>query len=361
MNKTGFGFLRLPRTPDKGIDYAALNPIVDEYLALGGRYFDTAYTYLGGLSEEAIRKSLVERHPRESFLLADKLPGYNCKSYEDCFTFFREQLRRCGVSYFDVFMLHWLNADNYRTAEKFDEFRFLQEIKRDGLAGKIGFSFHDSPELLDEILTAHPETDCVLLQINYLDWNSVSLRARECYETAVRHGKEVIVMEPVKGGSLASLPADAEAMLRAMRPEDSIPSWAIRFAADLPNVSVVLSGMNTLEQVRDNLRPLAPLAADERSALEQCAAIIRSSTAVQCTGCGYCAPHCPMSVPIPHLFALYNDYARNPGDDWKMQHAYDSLPVRASACIACRKCEQKCPQHIAIADMLKPVKKAFEP
>lgn len=359
MNKTGFGFLRLPRTDDKGIDYALLNPMVDRFLDLGGRYFDTAYTYLGGLSEEAIRLSLVERHPRSSFILADKLPGYNCKSYDDCHTYFNEQLSRCGVEYFDVFMLHWLNAANYRIAEKYDEFRFLREIKADGRAKKIGFSFHDSPELLDKILTEHPEVDAVVLQINYLDWDSVSLRARECYEVAARHGKEIIVMEPVKGGSLTALPSDAEAILRSLRPESSAASWAIRFAADLPAVSVVLSGMNAMEQIEDNIRPLEPLSSEERAALAECAAIIRSNTAVQCTGCGYCVPHCPMSVPIPRLFALYNDYARNPGDDWKMQYAYDELPVDASACIACRKCEKKCPQNISIADRLKEVSSAF--
>lgn len=363
MNKTGFGFLRLPRTADQGIDYDILNPMVDRFLALGGRYFDTAYTYLGGFSEEAIRKSLVERHPRDSFILADKLPGYKVKSPGDCRMFFDQQLCRCGVEYFDVFLLHWLNEENYAIAERFDEFGFLRQLKADGKAREIGFSYHDSPELLDRILTAHPEVDIVQLQINYLDWDSVSLQAAKLYEVALRHNKKVVIMEPVKGGNLASLPADAEDILRRLRPEDSIASWAIRFATDLDRVAVVLSGMNTMEQMEDNMRLLPPLTAEERRALDTCARIIRSNTAVACTGCAYCAPNCPKGIPIPQFFALYNDYARNPGEDWKMQYAYDTLATaqtKASACIGCRKCEHNCPQGLAITDYLKDVAKAFE-
>lgn len=180
MNKTGFGFLRLPRTEDNGIDYDLLNPMVDRFLELGGTYFDTAYTYLNGLSEEAIRKAVVERYPRGSFIIADKLPGYMVKSYDECQAYFNEQLHRCGVDYFDVFLLHWLNEKNYVLAEKHDQFRFLRELKTTGKAKRLGFSYHDGPELLDRILTNHPEVDIVQLQINYLDWNSVSIQAKKC-------------------------------------------------------------------------------------------------------------------------------------------------------------------------------------
>lgn len=363
MNKTGFGFLRLPRTADGGIDYDILNPMVDRFLALGGSYFDTAYTYLNGLSEEAVRKAVVERYPRERFVLADKLPGYQVKSFEECHVYFEEQLRRCGVEWFDVFLLHWLNGENYAIAEKHDEFRFLRQLKAQGKAREIGFSYHDGPELLDQILTAHPEVDIVQLQINYLDWDSVSLQAAKLYEMAVRHGKKVVVMEPVKGGNLASLPAQAENLLRALRPGDSIASWAIRFATDLEKVAVVLSGMNTMDQMEDNMRPLQPLSEEERAALDACARIIRANTAVACTGCGYCVPNCPKGIPIPKLFALYNDYARNPGEDWKMQHAYDSLAkahTGASQCIGCRQCEKNCPQGLGITEHLKAVAKVFE-
>ena len=362
MNKTGFGFLRLPRTEDGAIDYDILNPMVDRFLSLGGTYFDTAYTYLKGLSEEALRKSLVERHPRDSFRIANKLPGYMANTYEDCRRLFTEQLDRCGVRYFDVYLLHWLNEKHYAIAENLDQFRFLRELKQAGLAKKTGFSYHDSPELLDRILTDYPEVDYVQLQINYLDWDSVSLRARECYEVAVKHRKAVIVMEPVKGGSLAVLPEAAAALLRSAAPEESAASWAIRFASDLPQVEVTLSGMNTMAQLLDNMRPFQPLSDGEKQLLRDAAAIIRSNTAVPCTGCGYCAPNCPVGMPIPQYFALYNDYALDPKHDWKMQHAYDFLSkahVSAADCIGCRRCEDSCPQKIQITQFLQKVSKAF--
>lgn len=285
------------------------------------------------------------------------------KSYNECQTYFNEQLRRCGVDYFDVFLLHWLNEKNYTLAEKHDEFRFLRELKATGKAKRIGFSYHDGPELLDRILTNHPEMDIVQLQINYLDWNSVSIQAKKCYDVAVKHGKTVVIMEPVKGGSLAILPQAAEEILRKLRPEESIASWAIRFATDLEKAEVVLSGMNTMEQMEDNMRDLPPLTDSEREVLERCAGIIRSNTAIPCTGCSYCVSHCPMHIPIPQYFALYNDYARNPGEDWKMQYAYDALTrthVKASKCVECRKCEKNCPQSLRIPGYLKDIRKVFE-
>ncbi len=329
MNKTGFGFLRLPHLGEDAqkIDYTILNPMVDRFLELGGTYFDTAYTYLNGISEEAIRKSLVERYPRSAFRLADKLPGYLVKEPGECNRYFEEQLQRCGVTYFDVYLLHWLNDTNYAISEKMDEFSFLRRLKSEGNTKKIGFSYHDSPELLDRILTAHPEVDYVQLQINYLDWDSISIQARSCYEVAVKHGKSVIVMEPVKGGALANLPDTAANLLDSIRPEASQASWAIQFASSLEYVEVVLSGMNTLEQMDDNMRPFSPLTEKDLCLLDQAASLIRANTAIACTGCGYCVSHCPMGIPIPKYFALYNDYARSPGENWKMQNVYDTLPV----------------------------------
>lgn len=363
MNKTGFGFLRLPRTAEDGIDYDILNPMADRFLELGGTYFDTAYTYLGGLGEEAIRKAVVERYPRDRFILADKLPGYKVRSYDECHTYFEEQCRRCGVDFFDVFLLHWLNGENYAIAQQQDEFRFLRQLKAEGKAKKIGFSYHDGPELLERILSDHPEVDIVQLQINYLDWDSVSLQASKLYEVAARHGKQIVVMEPVKGGSLANLPEDAVRLLKSLRPSESIASWAIRFATGLEHVAVVLSGMNTMEQMEDNMRHLEPLSEQEQAVLKACAGLIRSNTAIACTGCGYCAPDCPVTMPIPQLFALYNDHARSPGEDWKIQYVYDALAkkyAKASDCIGCRKCEKNCPQGIPITDYLNKVKAAFE-
>lgn len=365
MNKTGFGFLRLPRldpSDEKSVDYAVLNQMVDRFLELGGTYFDTAYTYLGGISEEALRKSLVERHRRDSFLIADKLPGYQCKTYDDCSRYFEESLRRCGVDYFDVFLLHWLNEKNYGIAQQLDEFRFLRELKEQGRAKKTGFSYHDSPELLDKILTEHPEIDYVQLQINYLDWDSPAIAAGACYDVAVKHGKKIIVMEPVKGGSLAKLPEEGVQLLKQHRPTESAASWAIRFAASLPQVEIVLSGMNTMEQMEDNLRPLDPITDAEQSLLQKVTGILREKTAIGCTGCGYCFPHCPVNMPIPEYFVLYNDYARYPGEDWKIQGNYDTLArsrVPASACLSCGVCQEHCPQKLEIISWLKKAAEKF--
>lgn len=366
MNKTGFGFLRLPRlnpADEKSVNYDLLNQMVDTFLEKGGTYFDTAYTYLGGVSEEALRKSLVERHSRERFQIADKLPGYKAKSYDDCQIFFNEQLERCGVDFFDVYMLHWLNAKNYALAEQYDEFRFLYELKASGKAKKIGFSYHDGPELLDRILTRHPEIDIVQIQVNYLDWNSEALRAKELYEVGVKHGKTMVIMEPVKGGNLANLPEHAAKILTNLRPNESIASWAIRFASSLEHVAIVLSGMNTMEQLHDNMRDLDPITEQEAAALEQAAEIIRANTAIPCTGCNYCAPNCPMNIPIPRYFAMFNDYKRYPDELWKMKPIYRETIKQfnpASACIGCKNCERNCPQKLEITTFLKHVKETFE-
>ncbi len=358
MNKTGFGFLRLPRTADEGIDYAVLNPLVDRFLALGGTYFDTAYTYLNGLSEEAIRKAVVERHPRDCFLLADKLPGYKVKAPEQCQAYFDEQLHRCGVDYFDVYLLHWLNGENYRIACEMEEFAFLRRLKGEGKARKIGFSYHDGPELLDRILTEQPGVDYVQLQINYLDWDSPSIQARRCYEVAVAHGKTVLVMEPVKGGSLAKLPQEAQRLL----PKGSAAQAAIRFASSLESVEIVLSGMNEMGQIKENMVDFTPISEMERQDLAQVARILRAKTAVACTGCSYCVRSCPQRIAIPQYFALYNDYSRSPDEGWKMQHAYDTVAAkrgRAADCLECQACEKLCPQNLPISLYLKEVAKVF--
>jgi len=366
MNKTGFGFLRLPRLvpeDETSLDMELICGMVDRFLERGGRYFDTAYTYLGGASEVGLRKALVERHPRDAYILADKLPTWKVSSREECWLRFREQQERCGVEKFDVYLLHWLNEEIYGICESYDGFGFLEEVKAKGLADRIGFSFHDSPRLLDRILTEHPGVDYVQLQINYLDWDSPALQARELYETAVKHGKKVIVMEPVRGGHLASLPEAGEALLRGIRPEESMASWAIRFAQNLPEVEVVLSGMSATEQVDDNLRDLPPLEEREREALKKVAEMIRSDTAVPCTGCNYCAPNCPQNIPIPKYFALYNDYARTPAFGWKMGHAYNALAAqyaKASDCLTCGACERNCPQKLDITGFLKKTAEAFE-
>ena len=351
----GFGFLRLPQAGET-VDFAAGCALVDRFLELGGRYFDTAYTYLNGQSEAAIRRCLVERHPREAFHLADKLPGYAAKSEADSLAFFETSLARCGVTYFDTYLLHGLNEDNYAIAKKLRQFEFLQEMKAQGRVGRIGFSFHDSPELLDRILGAHPEVECVLLQINYLDWHSPVLRAAELYETARRHGKPILIMEPVKGGSLAAPP------VKPALPGNPA-SWAIRFAMGLPGVETVLSGMNTLAQIEENLAPQPPLTASELETLEWAAARIRAITAAPCTACGYCLPGCPMGLPIPKYLSLYNEYARSPKENWKMEHVYFDLAktsAPADACLNCGACAKICPQHLNIPEFLAKTADAFK-
>ncbi len=362
MKKLGFGFLRLPALPGDpmAIDYPLLNRMVDTFLSGGGDYFDTAYTYLKGVSEEALRRSLVERHPRDSYRIATKLPGYQVKCPEDCERFFEIQRQRCGVEWFDVYLLHWLNPENYRIAEQFDEFGFLQRLKQKGKTQKTGFSYHGDRVLLEQILQAHPEVDVVQLQINYLDWEDPAIDARGCYETAVRHGKEVVVMEPVKGGTLATLPEEAMALLQAQTPGASAASWALRFAQELDRVSVVLSGMNTMAQLEDNLREQPPLSERERELLQTVCKILNSKIAIGCTGCGYCREHCPKAIPIPDYFAVYNSYCRHPEDAWKMKPVYGGLGTKASECVSCRRCSHHCPQNIAIPEWLEKVALALE-
>ena len=365
MNKTGFGFLRLPRldpADEKSVDFDLLCNMVDRFLERGGDYFDTAYTYLGGLSEEALRKTLVERYPRERFRIADKLPGYEAKSREDNRTLFEESLRRCGVDYFDVYLLHGLNAENYDIARKYDQFSFLRELKRSGKARKIGFSYHDTAILLDQILTEQPDMDYVQLQINYLDWDSLSIQSRQCYETAVKHGKKVLVMEPVKGGTLANLPEKAERLLKVLRSQDSAAYWAIRFASGLDAVEIVLSGMNSMEQLEDNMQSMHPLDNEAYAALREAAKIIQSDIAIGCTGCGYCTAGCPVKIPIPQYFALFNEYKRSPKELWKTQIIYESLTKSAgkpSACVQCQQCERKCPQKLEIVQYLQELDGVF--
>lgn len=362
MNKIGFGYLRLPEKENQ-LDYEAIERITDAYLAAGGRYFDTAYTYLDGKSEEAIGRCLSARHPRENYLLATKLAGYDVKSDADCWKQFEIQRKRCGVDYFDVYMLHWLNRKNYDLAEKYHEFLFLQQLKEKGLAKKIGFSFHDTADLLEEILTKHPEVDYVLLQINYLDWESQGIQSRRCCETCVKHGKKVIVMEPVKGGSLANIPQQAKEVLKEIDPDATPAGQALRFAQSLENVEIVLSGMNSLEQITENMKSVTPMTAEEMAILQKAVPLIRGNTAVECTACGYCAAHCPKKIPIAQYFKLYNEYRRNPEDDWKIAPVYDGYAAeygKASDCIRCRQCENHCPQKLPITQYLQNVAQALE-
>lgn len=362
INKLGFGFLRLPKK-DGAFDWDAVCSMVDAFMEGGGTFFDTCYTYLNGMSEYGIRKCVAERKSRDSFQLCEKLPGYLFKSYDDCQKYFEEELSRCGVEWFDVLMLHWLNDENYAKAEKYDEFRFLREKKTEGLAKRIGFSYHGDAALLDQILSAHPEVDVILMQLNYLDWESEGIQSRKCYETCLSHGKTVMVMEPVKGGTLANIPEEAETKLCAVHPDWTPSDWALRFVQSLPGVEIVLSGMGAVEQVQANILPFEPLDNREIALLAEVAEIIRGKTAIGCTDCGYCVSHCPKQISIPKYIKLYNEISRYPGDDWKITPTYNQLTLtngKASDCIGCRTCEKHCPQKLTISEHMKTIAKVFE-
>lgn len=371
MKKLGFGLMRLPlldNNKDGSVDIETLKKMVDTFLERGFTYFDTAWMYCGGRSEEAIREALVKRHPRESFTLTDKLPDYVLKTKEDREKTFQTQLERTGAGYFDWYLVHDVNANSYPRFEELDCFGFVKEKKEQGLVRHIGFSFHDNAELLDRILTKHPETEVVQLQLNYLDWNSLAIQSRLCYETAVKHGKRVIVMEPVKGGTLAKLPPEAEAVLKEADPSMSVPSWAIRFAATPENVMMVLSGMSNMEQLDDNTGFMAdfkPLTKREHDMMLYVKDIISTRIAVPCTGCSYCTAVCPKGIPVPRYFSLYNtEKLESREKAWTPQPAYyDHLVTefpKASECLKCGKCEKICPQHLPVRQYLEDVAKCFE-
>lgn len=368
--KLGFGLMRLPildSEDQKSIDFEQLELMVDTFLERGFTYFDTAYMYHDYESEIALREALVKRHPRDSFTVATKLPTMFLKKVEDMERIFNEQLEKTGVTYFDYYLLHNLDVARFATAEKLGAFDFVLEKKAEGKAKQVGFSFHDSAALLDEILTAHPEMDFVQLQLNYADWENESIQSRKCYEVAEKHGKPVIVMEPIKGGTLAELPARAGQLFKEYRPEASEASWAIRFAASHDNVMMVLSGMSNQTQLLDNtgyMSDFEPLNAEEHKRIGQAVSIIREEIAVPCTACQYCVEGCPMGIQIPKVFALYNAEKQAKAQAFSVHKMYynnlTKTSAKASACINCRKCEKSCPQHIEITKFLEDVVQTFE-
>lgn len=358
--KLGFGFMRLPLLDEQdpaSFDYPALEALVDAFLERGFTYFDTAPTYHGGQSEEALRRVLVERYPRKAFTLATKMPPWRLEGRGHPARLFAQQLARCGVEYFDYYLAHSINREHYAQAQACGVFEFMGEKKREGRVRRTGLSFHDRPEFLDEVLTEHPELDFVQLQINYLDWEDPSVQARRCYGVARAHGKPIIVMEPCKGGRLAAPPAAVQQLLQAQAPAASAASWAFRFAAGLDGVFMVLSGMNAMEQVLDNTAVLAdpaPLSEKERALLEQAARLLRQGEAVPCTGCGYCVEGCPQGIAIPQVFRLYNEALPAGAPDAAQRAGYAALSGgRAGQCIGCKQCETVCPQHIPVAQKIK--------
>ena len=364
FGRLGFGFLRLPHIDPNDrndVDLKTTREMVDLFLARGFRYFDTAYIYLNGKSEEFLRKTLVERYPRDSFMIADKLPCGVLKSGKTAEDIFAEQCERCGVDFFDVYLLHGLDAEGAEYAEAQDCFKFLQGLKERGKARYIGFSFHDTAEVLDGILTRHPEVDVVQIQLNYLDWDHPIIQSGECYEVCRKHGKPIIVMEPVKGGTLAAIPPEAAELFHGEAPAHR----AIRFAASQDGVALVLSGMSTTKQVDENTKFMSsfqPLTHEDARVLKDAAEIIRRTVAIPCTGCAYCVGSCPKGIPIPQYFSLYNERKR---DGWQVdaEGRYRELTKQfppAGNCLSCRKCEAHCPQKLTIHELMKNVSEMFD-
>lgn len=363
--KLGFGLMRLPMIGEE-VDLEQTKQMVDLFLSKGFTYFDTAYGYLDGKSEEAARKALVERYPRESFQLATKLPAWaGAKDAQEARDMFFTSLSRTGAGYFDFYLLHNLGADRTEYFDRFDIWNFLKEQKEKGLIRHLGFSFHDKAEVLNDLLEKHPDMEFVQLQINYGDWENDVIQSRKCYEVARAHGKPVIIMEPVKGGSLANLPDSVASIFHKADKEASLPSWAIRFAASLEGIVTVLSGMSTLAQMEDNLSYMEhfkPLTEAEKKVIADAQAALEKIPRIPCTGCDYCRKGCPQQILIPQIFKAMNHYL-----------VYDNLPGakgnysfetrnggKASECVACGQCESVCPQHIGIIKELERAKETLE-
>ena len=364
--KLGFGCMRLPvaNGNSEEIDDAVFCRMIDRYMEQGFVYFDTAYPYHNQKSEEAVRRCLVERYDRERFLLADKMPVWLVQNTEDYSEIFERQLARCGVTYFDFYLLHAMNKTRVEETEKTGGFAFVQRMKTEGRIRHIGFSFHDTAEALEEILKNHPEMEFVQLQINYYDWESENVQSRKCYEVAKKYGVPVIVMEPVKGGTLANMTGRPAEILRELSPEASFASYAIRYAASLENVMLVLSGMSDEQQLVDNtayMREFTPLDEREPAAIARVVEELAAMPTIACTKCRYCVEGCPKKIPIPDVFEDYNmtvQFGINETNRGSYRrHTADG--GSADVCIRCGKCEGQCPQHLPIRDLLVKVAETF--
>ncbi|MDF2941152.1 MAG: Fe-S oxidoreductase [Herbinix sp.] len=364
ISKLGFGLMRLPMIGES-IDMAQVEKMVDQYMKEGFTYFDTAYVYHGGQSEVVAREAIVKRYPRDTFQLATKMPVWEAKKYEDYQRLFDIQLERTGAGYFDFYLLHALDQNRAEEIDKMGAWDFVKEMKEKGFIKHFGFSFHDKASSLDDILSKHPEAEFVQLQINYIDWENDEVQSRECYEVARKHNIPIIIMEPIKGGSLAVMRPEIQEMFKKVNPELSVASWAMRFAASLEGVVTVLSGMSNMEQMEDNLSymsNLIPLQEEERSTIQKVVEEIAKIPTIPCTACKYCVDECPQKINIPSVFNSYNDYKIYQNlDGSKGNYRWvTSGGGKASDCIACGSCESHCPQHISIIETLQEVAGVLE-
>ena len=370
MKKLGFGLMRLPYSEDKtwgNIDLEKTREMIDAYMAEGFSYFDTAWVYHGGFSERVFGELVAKRYPREKFQVVSKMPLWGKTDPADLQKTFDEQLKKCGVEYFDYYFLHALNSEVFATAEKLGAFEWMQKMKKEGKIKHPGFSFHDSAEALEMMLSKHPEVELVQLQINYIDWESDNVQSRKCYEICKRYGIPVSVMEPIKGGSLANIMPDAKKIFTDYNPKASVASWAVRYCASMDNILVVLSGMSNMEQLKDNMsymKDFVPLNAEEQACVQKAADLIKSTIAIPCTGCRYCVDEtnggCPQNINIPRMFELYNESKRYGVASYKW-HYNEELKKSGNPaeCVGCGNCEGHCPQKISIIEQLKTVSSTF--
>ncbi len=357
----GFGCMRLPMVNGE-VDTAEFCKMVDLFLENGFNYFDTAHGYLGGKSETALRDCLTSRYPRESYILVDKLSVNHFDSEEEIRPLFQTKLDACGVEYFDFYLLHAQDRGKFEKYKRCRAYETAFALKEEGKVRHVGLSFHDTADVLDRILTEYPALEVVQIQLNYADWEDRSIQSRACLEVCNKHGKPVIVMEPVKGGSLVnSLPDEAKTVLDSLN-GGSYASYAIRFAASQPGVFMVLSGMGNMAMTEDNIRYMkefSPLNREEQEAIRKVREILTSLEQISCTACNYCTERCPQNIPIPTYFSCYND--RKLWNTWMAGFSYNAAAEKAppSTCLGCGLCEEGCPQHLPIRQLLKTVEQEF--